>query len=84
MLLALVRIGPLLAALACGDPPQSVADLPAWVDARVEEWQPTADEKRFDQIGWATSLLDAERLAREHARPIFWFTHDGKMNVGRC
>jgi len=25
-----------------------------------------------------------EQLAREHRRPIFLFTHDGRMNVGRC
>jgi len=36
------------------------------------------------KIGLATSVLEAEKLARENARPIFLFTHDGKMNVGRC
>jgi hypothetical protein len=29
-------------------------------------------------------LLHAEQLARQHQRPIFLFTHDGRMNVGRC
>jgi hypothetical protein len=54
------------------------------VDRRVEEWQPTAEERRFDEIGWCTSLLQAEELAKERGRPIFLFTHDGKMQVGRC
>ena len=63
---------------------QSVQELRARVDRQVADWQPTADEKRFDQIGWCASLLEAEKLAREHQRPIFVFTHDGRMNVGRC
>ncbi|OAI46384.1 hypothetical protein AYO44_02135 [Planctomycetaceae bacterium SCGC AG-212-F19] len=60
------------------------ADLAAFVQKRVADWQPTADERRFDEIGWAKSVLDGERLAKEHNRPLFWFTHDGKMSVGRC
>ena len=63
---------------------QSVQELRARVDRQVADWQPTAEEKRFDQIGWCASLLEAEKLAREHQRPIFLFTHDGRMNVGRC
>jgi hypothetical protein len=66
------------------DRPESFKDLQARVDQRVADWRPTAEEKRFDQIGWCTSLLEAEQLAREHRRPIFLFTHDGRMNVGRC
>jgi hypothetical protein len=63
---------------------EAFKDFQARVDRQVTEWQPTAEEKRFDQIGWSTSLLEAEKLAREHQRPIFLFTHDGRMNVGRC
>lgn len=59
-------------------------ELARWVDERVQEWQPSQDEKKFDEIGWAHSLLEAQRLAKEHERPIFWFTHDGKMQIGRC
>ena len=66
------------------DKTTSFADLKEMIDRRVADWQPTAEEKRFDQIGWCTSLLEAEKLAREHQRPIFLFTHDGRMNVGRC
>jgi hypothetical protein len=62
----------------------SFSELKDKIDRRVADWQPTAEEKRFDQIGWCTSLLEAEKLAREHQRPIFLFTHDGRMNVGRC
>jgi hypothetical protein len=62
----------------------SFAEFKEKIDRRVTDWQPTAEEKRFDQIGWCTSLLEAEKLAREHQRPIFLFTHDGRMNVGRC
>jgi len=72
--------------IANADQPGRVAnkDLQAFVDRRVADWQPTAEEKRFDEIGWCTSLLEAEELAKKHQRPIFLFTHDGKMQVGRC
>ena len=75
----------LTACQAAGDEKAaSFADLKEMIDRRVADWQPTTDEKRFDQIGWCTSLLEAEKLARQHQRPIFLFTHDGRMNVGRC
>jgi hypothetical protein len=55
-----------------------------WVRQRVDELQPTGKEKRFDEIGWAGDIRDAMRLAKEHSRPVFLFTHDGRMNIGRC
>jgi hypothetical protein len=54
------------------------------VDRQVLEWRPTIEERAFDRIGWSTSLVEAEKLARQAQRPIFLFTHDGRMNVGRC
>ena len=54
------------------------------VRERVEEWQPKASEKVFDQIGWAEDIRTGLKLAREHGRPLFLFTHDGRMNLGRC
>jgi hypothetical protein len=54
------------------------------VRKRVQLWQPAAAERRFDEIGWASDLLAARRLAKEHHRPVFLFTHDGHMAVGRC
>ena len=71
-----------LAALAAGPPTDD--QLVAWVDARVKEWQPTAEERRFDEIGWAADIRTALRLAREHNRPVFLFTMDGRINTGRC
>jgi hypothetical protein len=67
--------------------PASVADanLVQWVSRRAAAWQPTTDERRFDQIGWATDIRDAERLARKHQRPIFLFTYDGRsIALKRC
>jgi hypothetical protein len=55
-----------------------------WVDKRVQEWQITPAERRFDEIGWAKTLGEAERLAKQHGRPVFLFTHDGRMAIGRC
>ena len=56
----------------------------AWVDRRIDQWQPTAHEKRWEGIGWVSGLSDAIRLGRENKRPVFVFTHDGRLNVGRC
>jgi len=86
---ALIALGLLGGALALADdkPVKSAvadSDLMSFVQKRVSDWQPTAEERRFDEIGWCHSILEAEKLAKEHNRPIFWFTHDGKMSVGRC
>ncbi len=59
-------------------------DVNDWVRRRVADWQPTADERRFDDIGWAADIRTALKLAKEHDRPVFLFTHDGHMDVGRC
>lgn len=55
-----------------------------WVDKRVAALQPTADERRIDRIGWAADLRSALRLARQHNRPVFLFTVDGRFSIGRC
>jgi hypothetical protein len=60
------------------------AEGPEWVEQRVNELQPTAVEKRFDQVGWARDIREAKRLAKENQRPVFLFTHDGRINIGRC
>jgi hypothetical protein len=62
----------------------SDADVVEWVNQHVRERQPTKDERRFDEIGWATDLRTAIRLGKEFNRPIFLFTMDGWINTGRC
>lgn len=76
----------LLAGLAAAAQTHGLADkeVAAFVDQRVKAWEPTAAERRFDEIGWAKDIRDAERLAKEHGRLVFLFTHDGHMAVGRC
>ena len=59
-------------------------DLVPWADSRVRDWQPRPAERRFDEIGWAKDIRTARKLAREHGRPVFLFTMDGRINVGRC
>jgi hypothetical protein len=54
------------------------------VDKRVADWWPRAEEKRFDRIGWAADIRSARKLAVEHNRPVFLFTMDGRVNLGRC
>jgi hypothetical protein len=56
----------------------------AWVEKRAQELEPAARERRIDEIGWASDIRQAERLASEHNRPVFLFTHDGHINTGRC
>ena len=63
---------------------QQSNDPAARVNDRVKAWQPVAAERRFDDIGWTTDLLEARRLSKTHQRPVFLFTHDGHMAVGRC
>lgn len=77
---ALLAVGSLHAGAAALQAPRD----PAWVEARVRELQPTAAERRFDEIGWSRDIRAAIRLAGRHRRPVFLFTHDGAMATGRC
>jgi hypothetical protein len=55
-----------------------------WVQQRVRALQPGRAERRIDDIGWAHGILEAEGLARKLNRPVFIFTHDGRIETGRC
>ncbi len=56
----------------------------AWVDEKIHDCQPTEAEKKFDKIGWLTDIRAARKLASETNRPLFLFTHDGRISTGRC
>jgi hypothetical protein len=66
--------------------PKPVANgkLIQFVQERAKKLRPAAAEKRWDEVGWAASLVEARRLAREHRRPLFVFTHAGNVATGRC
>lgn len=49
----------------------------ALVKQRVQDWQPTKDERLLDQVGWASDLVEAQRLAKKYQRPMFVFTYNG-------
>ena len=70
---------------AAGEPKQ-VPDnkLADYVTKRVKQVQPSRDERRIDEIGWAPSLTAAKLFAATEKRPVFLFTHDGKISTGRC
>ena len=55
-----------------------------WVQNRVRALQPSRAERRIDDIGWAHGILEAEEFARKFNRPVFIFTHDGRIETGRC
>jgi hypothetical protein len=78
-----ITILTLTVATACAAVAAAPRD-PAWVEQRVQGWQPTERERRWEKIGWAQDIRTAMRLAKEHNRPVFLFTLDGRMNVGRC
>lgn len=63
--------------------PSGVGVIP-WTEARVRDWQPKPSERMMDTIGWSKDILSAKALARQHNRPVFLFTMDGRMNIGRC
>ena len=65
------------------EPQPGARDL-AWVERRAQELEPAARERRIDEIGWASDIRQARRLAAENSRPVFLFTHDGHINTGRC
>jgi hypothetical protein len=82
--LTLALIASALAVISTAGADAPKRDLPKWLDERIAKVWPSADEKRIDQIGWATEILAARELAKKHNRPVFLFTHDGHMAVGRC
>jgi hypothetical protein len=74
-----------LAALILLSPAVPAGSLPPpEIEKRVALSAPAPGERRLDEIGWATDIREALRLAKEHHRPVFLFTHDGRMAVGRC
>ncbi len=73
----------LLAFLALGAGPPEAPSI-ARIDERVAALQPTPDERKIDRIGWARDVRSALRLARQHGRPVFLFTMDGRFSIGRC
>ena len=64
----------------------SVSDdnLAAWVEKKIRDLQPSRAERRIDEIGFASGILEAERLGRSLGRPVFLFTYDGRIDTGRC
>lgn len=56
----------------------------ASVEKRMQELEPTKEERRVDDIGWAADLREARRLSQKHNRPMFVFTYDGNVRTGRC
>jgi len=62
----------------------SDAKIVRWVEKTVAERQPPPEDKRFDEIGWAPDIRTAIKLAKEHNRPIFLYTVNGRINTGRC
>jgi len=54
------------------------------VQKKVREIQPSREEKRFDEIGWAPSIVEGRALSQKLNRPLFLFTYNGNIDTGRC
>ena len=54
------------------------------VQKKVREIQPSREEKRFDEIGWAPSIVQARAISQKINRPMFLFTYNGNIDTGRC
>ncbi|HYE99937.1 MAG TPA: RNA polymerase sigma factor [Planctomycetota bacterium] len=55
----------------------------AWVEERLKEWEPTAEERVWDRVAWAPSLREALRRSKETGRPVAAVTVVGPIHVGR-
>jgi RNA polymerase sigma factor (sigma-70 family) len=65
------------------DAPGYSAAAVAQLEKRLAELQPTAAERKIDQIGWAPDLMTARKLSQEHGRPAVVIFHDGSLATGR-
>ncbi len=79
-----VLIGSLIATGCATGGTMSDGKVVRWVEKTVVERQATPEDKRFDEIGWVTDIRTAINLGKEHNRPIFLYTGDGRINTGRC
>jgi hypothetical protein len=74
----LVAVALSISSILLCNPASAVDEMSAEeITQRVQDWQPTRDERLLDQIGWASDLVEAKRLALEHKRPLFVFTYSG-------
>jgi hypothetical protein len=78
----LLLVGVLAQAASAAAP--AATDVSEMVDRKVAACAPKPEERRFDQTGWLTDIRSALELAQRHNRPVFLFTHDGRMGLGRC
>ena len=81
-LVGVVLLGSLLAAPAFGGAP-SDRKLESWVKKHSRKAFPTSRERKMDEIGWASTLGEAQTLAAAHRRPLFVFAYNGNIDTGR-
>lgn len=54
------------------------------VDARAQQWLPTAQERKWETSGWVSDLVTGEKLARENHRPMIVICVTGDLDQGHC
>jgi hypothetical protein len=84
MAIGMLRTLALLGAAAFQDSHKpAAAEEFARIDQWIQDWQPTAEDRRMEEIGWAKDIPEAIRLSKQNGRPVFVFTHKGRINIGR-
>lgn len=87
LLFAIVVFAFVLPVLPAGNEARAqLADkfLPTWVARRAKILISTYAERPFEKIGWTKDLATSLQMAKESGRPVFLFTHNGRMYTGRC
>lgn len=83
MAVAMAAVAGTALALWGGVPSDTPPPELAWVEERLKEWEPTPEERRWDDIAWAPSLREALRRSQETGRPLAVVTVAGPVHAGR-
>jgi hypothetical protein len=62
---------------------QSASEEVAGIRQAIERVRDSAD-RRWEQIPWVPTLLEARKLSAETKLPVFLFTQEGNLRSGRC
>lgn len=70
----------LIAPIARG---QSASEEVESIRKTIERIKNSAD-RRWEQIPWVPTLMEARKLSAKEKLPVFLFTQEGNLRSGRC
>jgi hypothetical protein len=62
---------------------QAAGDEVESIRQAIERVRNSAD-RRWEQIPWVPTLLEARKLSAKEKLPVFLFTQEGNLRSGRC